>query len=390
MPSSGSQHSSSYVFEATRGETPSNPTMKPLRLTGNTLALSKSQLESNEQRPDRHIAAFKLGNNSVAGNFNFELTFETFDDWLEAVMGGSWATKASLTGATYSVANSDSSINDSGDGFVTAGFEAGDVITVAGFTDAANNGTFKISAVTAGKLTLTDGAGGAVSLTNESAGNSVTIATTARVLGAGTTRRFATVERKFADIGQYLRFTGVEADTLSLSIAPNAMITGNFGCVGKGQTTDTAALTGATYELPNSNTPFDSFSGEIQESGSTISVITSMALQVQNGLSSEFVVGSADSIQPSIGKSRVTGNVTAHFEDTTLLNKYINETPTSIVLRLVDVDLNEYLFELPNLRYTTGSVPSEGDGAITIPLDFIGLYDASTETNLKIEKRPAA
>lgn len=388
MPSSGSQHSSSYVFESTRGTTPSTPTLLPLRLTGNTLTLSRSQLESNEQRSDRHVAAFKLGNNSVAGNLEFELTFATFDDWLQALMGGTWATKATMTETTLSATNSDSSFNDSGNAFVTNGFEVGDIITVSGFTEAANNDTFKIATIAAGKITVTDTAGGAVSLTDEVAGDSVTITTTATVLKAGTTRRYATIERKFGDITQYLRFTGCEADTLNLSVAPNQMVTGSFGLIGKGQTTDSSAIAGSTYTAANTNTPFDSFTGTIKEGGSAISVVTSMNITIANGLSPEFVVGSADSIQPSIGKSRASGNITAHFEDLTLLNKYLNETSTSITLTLIDVGLNEYEFEFPNVRYTTGPVPSQGDGPITISLDFLGLYDSTTATNLKIEKRP--
>jgi hypothetical protein len=76
---------------------------------------------------------------------------------------------------TISAAASDDSLNDSGNGFLTSGFLATHIITVAGFTEAANNGKFKIATAAAGKLTLTDVDGNPVTLVDEAAGDSVTI-----------------------------------------------------------------------------------------------------------------------------------------------------------------------------------------------------------------------
>ena len=60
-------------------------------------------------------------------------------------------------------------ITDTGNGFIDAGFVAGDQITVSGSTN--NNGDYLIAFLTAGTLTLSDGD----SLTNEGAGDLVTI-----------------------------------------------------------------------------------------------------------------------------------------------------------------------------------------------------------------------
>ena len=74
--------------------------------------------------------------------------------------------------ATDTIAFVDSNpdtITDSGDGFVTAGFMAGDVITITGSTS--NNGTYTIATVVAGTITLIGGD----SLTGEIAGDDVVI-----------------------------------------------------------------------------------------------------------------------------------------------------------------------------------------------------------------------
>lgn len=80
-----------------------------------------------------------------------------------------------ITAATLSAINSDNSYNDSGSGFVTAGFAVGDRVNVAGFTgNVANNIlTGAITALTAAKMTI-GGADGNV-IVDDAAGETVTI-----------------------------------------------------------------------------------------------------------------------------------------------------------------------------------------------------------------------
>lgn len=78
---------------------------------------------------------------------------------------------ADITAATIAFVNSDpDTITDSGNGFVTAGFQAGDVIAV--INSSSNDGIYTIATVVAGTITLvaTD------SLTAEALGANVTIA----------------------------------------------------------------------------------------------------------------------------------------------------------------------------------------------------------------------
>lgn len=78
---------------------------------------------------------------------------------------------ANQTATTIAFVDSNpDTITDSGNGFVTAGFQAGQTITVSGSTS--NNNTFTIASVVAGTITLVAGD----SLTAESAGATVTIA----------------------------------------------------------------------------------------------------------------------------------------------------------------------------------------------------------------------
>lgn len=389
----GSRHSMRLVAEATYGTTPNTPAMKPIRHTGTTLGLSKEALQSEEIRDDRQIADFRHGAYSCAGDMNVELSYGSFDDILEAVLLGTWAPRATKTAITISAAAADNSFNDSGLGFIAAGFLVGDEVIVAGFTgDVANNlASGVVTALTAGKMTIGGADGNAI--IDDAAGESVTISTVQGRLKAGVVRRSFTVERYFGDIltadKPYHRFTGVEFNTLALSITANAMVTGVFGVLGQNMVTAENPVAGATYPAATTTSPLDSFTGVLEEAGTPIAVITEITLNVENGLEARYVVGSKASIRPSVGRSNCSGQITAYFENSALLDKFINETESSIVFELPDGAGNKYTVTLPRIKYNGGQPDVEGEGPITLAMPFQALLDSTTGTNIIIDRTPA-
>lgn len=85
------------------------------------------------------------------------------------------STSVTITAATISAQASDNSYNDSGNGFVTAGFAAGDAVRVLGFTgNTANNIVSGVlTSVAAGKI-IVGGTDGDV-IVDDAAGESVTV-----------------------------------------------------------------------------------------------------------------------------------------------------------------------------------------------------------------------
>ena len=210
-------------------------------------------------------------------------------------------------------------------------------------------------------------------------------------LKAGTTRRSFTFERKFADLStpEYHRYTGCEVNALSISVSPNAMVTTTFGIIGKDLTTNPTQVASSVYSSDVGNSPFDSFTGSILEGGSSIGVVTAFELSLENGIEPLFAVGSQTTNRPSIGKSRLTGTLTTYFESKTLYDKFINETSSSIALTLTDLDGNDYLIELGNVKYNSGQPDVSGEGAVTIALEFVGLYDDADASNIVITRTDA-
>lgn len=209
------------------------------------------------------------------------------------------------------------------------------------------------------------------------------------VLISGTTRRSYTIERHHQDIGKYLRSTGCQFNTMSLSVAPNSMVTGSFGIIGSGFVSSASALGSATYSAESTTAPFDSFTGAITEGGSAIAIITALELNIDNGMEALYVVGSSDTLLPSIGKSTVTGSVTAYFQDTALMDKFVNETTSAIQFTLTDALGNDYIVLLPKVKYNSGNPEVSGPGAITLSLDFVALYNSTSDQQIKITRVPA-
>jgi len=302
----GARHDMGYILESTFGTTPSSPAFKAIRHTGTTLGLSKDAIESEELREDRQIAHYRHGNKSVSGDINFELSYGSFDDLIEAVMCGTWT----------------------------------------------------------------------------SDGDPETIVT-------GTTSRSFTIERHHEDINKYIRSTGCSFNSMSLSIAPNSMVTGSFSVLGKDLTTAGTAIANASYPAATTTDPFDSFTGAITEGGSSIAVVTALELNIENGMESQYVVGDATTLQPPLAKSTVTGSITAYFENTALIDKFINETSSAITFTLTDAAGNDYIFNLPNVKYNSGNPEVGGPGAITVTLDFIALFNSGIASQLQITKDDA-
>ncbi|WP_444901247.1 phage tail tube protein [Microbulbifer sp. SSSA007] len=207
-------------------------------------------------------------------------------------------------------------------------------------------------------------------------------------LTVGATRRSFTIERKFGGIPDkpYHRYKGCEVNTLNLTVAPGARVSGSFGIIGKDMNLGAAALPGSTYGDATSTQVFDSFKGVISEGSTDLAIVTEVTLTLENGLESRYVIGSDTTVQPGAGRSNVTGQLSAYFENSTLLEKFLNEDASSLEFSLVDAAGNSYVITLPKIKYTGGQVDVSGEGAIILPLPFQAVYDEIAGTNLIIER----
>lgn len=299
----GSGRDLAYVKETISGTTPDTPVFKKMRTTGDSFNLTRDSFESAELRADRAITDVKLGNKQSGGTIDFELSYENFEDLIEAVL------------------------------------ETSDTLDVA--TDVIKNGT-----------TMTS----------------------------------YTIEKSWPNNSVFQRYTGMFANTFNLNIASNSQITGSIEFIGKGYETDTAIITGATYTEPTQGGLFDSYNGVLKEGGVTIGYVSSLSITLTNNLEALFSLfdeGVSDVID---GRCSVTGSLVVYFENSTLFDKFANETESSLEFTLTSGTTNGYTFNFPRIKYTSADMPVSGEGAVMITMPFTALHDETEDCTIKITK----
>ena len=205
------------------------------------------------------------------------------------------------------------------------------------------------------------------------------------VLKSGTEEKSFTIERRFNDIGQYVRYRGCYMNSLRLNLQPNAMTSASFGVIGlSGEVANTPLV--ATPAASQQGRPFDTFTGELKEGGAVIAVVTSVDFTLDNGIQPQYVLYKRPTAFVSWGRSNVSGTMNAFFRDALLVRKFLDETPTSLEFTMMSPDGEGYAFTMPNVRYTSADMPINGDGPVQLEIAFQAVLDTDSGTNLIIEK----
>lgn len=102
----GSRARLAYVAEVTYGTTPTTPAFKVINPTKHNIGLEKDTYESATIRSDRQVDDLQHGVRKVSGDIGFEFRSDTFDDFLEAALMGTWSggtLKAGTTRRSFSI-----------------------------------------------------------------------------------------------------------------------------------------------------------------------------------------------------------------------------------------------------------------------------------------------
>lgn len=208
----------------------------------------------------------------------------------------------------------------------------------------------------------------------------------ATTLKPGTTPQYLTIEDAAQDISQYRQFTGCAVSSMSINLAPDQMVQTTFSLVGQDMTQAQSELGSPT--APSGNEPFDSFNGTIKEGGSDIAIISSANFSISNDMSPNFAIGSnVGQSQLSFGRAVVEGEITVYYEDASLIDKFLNETDTSLEFEVNNtVSGGSYVFLIPNVQYNSADVPVDNPQSRLITISFVGVYDTSESTNIKLTR----
>lgn len=384
-----------FKAETTFGVAPTASAAKYLRRVSSNLNATKDTFASNEVRSDQQIADMRHGGQSARGNIEGELSTESYDDWIEALMRGTWTAGVSAsptdfaTGVTIANSGEGSTLTFAGAGsLLTKGFKIGDVIRGTGLTSPANNAkNFRIIALTATVMTVYP----AMTATSQQAAG-WTISVPGRKVLFGSTKRSFRIEHRMDEASVYEVFPGSRIGGASINVAPNGMVTVSWDIQSlQGIVSSTAFFTLPTTEPVTGIV--SGIDGALRLAGAERAILTGLQLNVSNNLSSAPVIGST--VVPDIfyGRKVVTGSVSAYIESTDLLDAFLNEEEVELhaVLQAASADPKPFLsFIMPRVKLSAGNKTLGPDGGVIGQFPFQALlstaggsgtaYDASTLT----------
>jgi len=276
------------------------------------------------------------------------------------------------------------------DFLTTVNLEVGQTFRMEGWDIAGNNGTFKISAIAANLLTLTNADGTVATLTVESSGQ---VTLTAQRLKNGILRKSFVIEKFFGDVVEFMYFTGSRVGSMNLSVEAAALVTGAFSFMGKEGVSQQVTVMGSQVPASISDSLNATTNvGNLQEGGVPLATaIRSVEFTVENNLRPKPEIGSRSPVDIGYGFVDVTGTLTAYFEDNVLLQKFIQHTESQFALTFTDSDGNVLIFNFPRLFFSSGTptAPAGNDDVIT-PFEFTAVRSVTDDAVVIIDALPAA
>lgn len=316
-----------YGPEAVRGTTPANLNVQQLRCISRDIDLETKGVRSAEVYPDRNVRDWRGGSLSVAAQLQYELSIGQTTGGTAVDFPGMDDMLASLLGGTWSA---------------------------IGNAGTSTPGTLKV----------------------------------------GTQLNTFTFERQFLDVALYESFPGCIPNDMTIDFKPEAIIGGQCTILGMGGlNSDTSSSVQGTGTLngPTTAPPLDVFRGQIKEGGSVIGLVTTAAISIKNGRTLSPVIGSRFSPDVFDGQCMVTATMSIMFKDTTLRDKFLNETVSSVQLVAAELGATgttgrRMVFTLPTIKYSTNQKKPKAEGPVVQDMQVECLYDSVSGTTIQIDR----
>ena len=400
-----------YVVEQSSGTTPTTPALQIVRLTGESLDVTRENIVSSELRADRNVMDLIQVGGGAGGGVEFELSYGTYDDWLASALQGSWSggsaadpdkivASTDMINGVYTIAAQPAApARITVTRTVAGSADTAGVVTITG-TDASDNPitedivpgatgvtvsgqkTFKTVTFVVGSGWTSDGTADQIT---------VGVAAMATVLKNGSTPKSFTLERTLLDLSPnaYFRFKGMQANGFSLTCATKEIVKGSFDFLGMSGEAGEAAIAGATYLDATTGEVMDAASGFAGFSVAGLSGVhvSSLSLDATNNLRAPTAAGSVNALGIGAGRFELSGSLEAYFEDIELYEAFLNGDATALEFTLGRTTNEKYAFTIPRLKFETGTVQAQGnDSDIMASMTYRGLYDSVNGCTLMIER----
>lgn len=335
--------------------------------------------------------AFTRGNEQVVIGASVAATATNLHD---AIMNALWAkkfkVKALMAGdEAIRIVNinpdeqGSGSISDSGTNITSFAFAHGDD-TLFGF--------FTLTAVADDQLTVSETVG-----VHPNGEDAVATIKASHIRNPGTItdirRQSFTIEQGFADVSQYLKFTGMRVGSFSLDLKAGEIVSGQIAIDGKETTTHSATVIGQSpyTALDTTSTPVMNATvnvGNIYKNGAVLaSALQALSIKGEAALRNQMAVSSKFPAGIGTGRFNLTGKMTAYFETLELYDIFLNHDDMSLMFDFLDGDFNAYWFTVPKLKVTTDPIAPGGiDQDVLEEMEFVAFRDPNLETQFMVDR----
>lgn len=379
LAGTGSNSSLSYGPETLFGVIPAAPAMKYVRAkTGFKFDLKRDTFSSKEQSPTRQITGLTYGNRSGSGEIPFEFSYASFDDFIEAVFGGTWAGDVLKIGSVkrsfvFETAQPDINLFEQNTGCVFSSF----------------NLSVKPNGVVEGSFSLVNKDQLCTQMASDGTTTIAFAATTmTRSVGSFITDGFA--------IGDIVMVSGGSVGVNNKLVTLTAVAATVLTAAAAAFTVD-AAKTGVTIAktlslaptATNSNPVYDSFTGVMTEAGVTCAIVTGIDIKVEQSANGSNVLFDATIQQVSLGTVIVTGSVSVRFINNNLKKKFLSGTQTDLSFTLGSGagGGKSEKFDMSSVNFTSASTDT-GEGELNQTFAFQATYNAGDASSIMLTRIP--
>lgn len=332
------------------------------------LEFKRAPIRSQEKRSDLMQSPGRVGNKSVDGSYNTELSVGgVHPSFFEALMRSAWATSAVIGFASMTtVAIGTNTVTaNAGDWVGSQGLRVGDIFTISGTTVSGNNnGRHPIIAVTS--LTITTVTGAFTTLAATATG---TLTRLPKLIATTTPTKYSySVEQYDTDIDLSELFIGCRVVGARVSMKPNSPVTVQYTLMGLDRS---ALASGASpyFTSPTLTTGLTLIADDsvISYNGATVTTFTGFDLNFQITASGEPVIGSF--VGPDIFDNdlAIDGTITGLRSDFSNLTLFDAETEFAIHVVLTELATAPkpcFAFCMTRAQISSLSAPvGGGDGA---------------------------
>jgi hypothetical protein len=379
-------HSSGVITAGSEPTLSSNPGAsgaQQLRFVDHNLSITKDNYQSNEKRTDRQISDFRHGTKRAPANLNGLLSPNTYGDLLEAAFRGTWAA-AVVTGdqSDFTSAAADatlSTITFAGGNPHNEGFRVGDVVRFTDLSAAANNSTNFVILAMGGTSTRTWTVYPApTTMTADTSFSLTTVGRSLYVPSSSHVSRLFAFESYQEDLDSAEVFSECRIGGFTLGLPATGNVTCGFNILGRNRTifssTNSPFFTSPTAQTTTGICA--AVNGLLRVNGENLGVVTALNLTFDATPQGPAVVGTNLIPEIFLGAANVTGDFSAFFEDTSLVEAFDDETEIELLVYLTtssDAAAEAITIYLPRIKLGGATKTDDASGGKIIAYPFQAL-----------------